>query len=124
MWRERVGFGNGDQEHSTAPETGASVMPIGPYLSKQAFGPEVTQAMGIAFDAVCRALAIGNNGVVHPRIVARRIIELAQRGGTRPRAPARSCAGNVQVRLAPSPDRAAGERRRSQVPALKLRGSP
>jgi len=55
-------------------------MPIGPYLSKQAFGPEVTQAMGIAFDAVCRALAIGNSGVVHPRIVARKIIELAQMG--------------------------------------------
>ena len=55
-------------------------MPIDPYLPKQAFGPEVTQAMGIAFDAVCRALAIGNNGVVHPRIVARKIIELAQMG--------------------------------------------
>jgi hypothetical protein len=80
MWRERVGFGSGDQEDSTAPETGASVMPIGPYLSKQAFGPEVTHAMGIAFDAVCRALAIGNSGVVHPRIVARKIIELAQMG--------------------------------------------
>ena len=55
-------------------------MPIDPYLSKQAFGPEVTQAMGIAFDAVCRELAIGKSGVVHPRIVARKIIELAQMG--------------------------------------------
>jgi len=55
-------------------------MPIGPYLSRQAFGPEVTQAMGAAFDAVCRALAIGSTGVVHPRIVARKIIELAQTG--------------------------------------------
>ncbi len=55
-------------------------MQIAPFLSGQAFGPEVTQAMGIAFDAVCRSLAIDNTGVVRPRIVARKIIELAQRG--------------------------------------------
>jgi hypothetical protein len=55
-------------------------MPISPFLSGQAFGPEVTHAMGVAFDAVCRSLAIDNTGVVRPRIVARKIIELAQRG--------------------------------------------
>jgi hypothetical protein len=57
-------------------------MSIVPFLSGRAFGPEVTQAMGVAFDAVCRSLAIDNTGtgVVQPRIVARRIIELAQMG--------------------------------------------
>jgi len=55
-------------------------MSIVPYLSRQAFGPDVTRAMGVAFDEVCRTLAIGNSGVVHPRIVARKIIELAQMG--------------------------------------------
>jgi hypothetical protein len=55
-------------------------MSIVPFLSGQAFGPEITEAMGIAFDAVCRALAIDTTGVVQPRIVARKIIELAQMG--------------------------------------------
>jgi hypothetical protein len=55
-------------------------MSISPYLSRQAFGPEVTRAMSIAFDEVCRALAIGDTGIVRPRIVARKIIELAQTG--------------------------------------------
>jgi hypothetical protein len=55
-------------------------MSIIPYLSRQAFGPDVTRAMGVAFDEVCSALAIDNTGVVQPRIVARKIVELAQMG--------------------------------------------
>ena len=55
-------------------------MSIAPFLSKQPFDPETTEAMGVAFDAVCRALAIDTNAVARPRIVARKIIELAQMG--------------------------------------------
>jgi hypothetical protein len=55
-------------------------MSIAPFLSKQAFDPEVTEAMGAAFDAVCHALAIDTKGIAEPRIVARKIIELAQMG--------------------------------------------
>jgi hypothetical protein len=55
-------------------------MSIAPFLSKQPFDPETTEAMGVAFDAVCRALGIDTNGVAEPRIVARKIIELAQMG--------------------------------------------
>jgi hypothetical protein len=55
-------------------------MSIAPFLSKQAFDPEVTEAMGAAFDAVCRALAIDPKSIAEPRIVARKIIELAQMG--------------------------------------------
>ena len=55
-------------------------MSIAPFLSKQAFDPEVTEAMGAAFDAVCRELAIDTKGIAEPRIVARKIIELAQMG--------------------------------------------
>ena len=55
-------------------------MSIIPYLPRQAFGPDVTRAMGVAFDEVCSALAIDNSGVVKPRIVARKIVELAQMG--------------------------------------------
>ena len=55
-------------------------MSIAPFLSKQPFDPETTEAMGFAFDAVCRALGIDTNGVAEPRIVARKIIELAQMG--------------------------------------------
>ena len=59
-------------------------MSILPYLPNQAFGPDLTHAMGIAFDDVCRTLAIGSRGVVGPRIVARKIVELAQMGETDP----------------------------------------
>ena len=55
-------------------------MSIAPFLSRQPFDPETTEAMGVAFDAVCRALAIDTNGIAQPRIVARKIIELAQMG--------------------------------------------
>jgi hypothetical protein len=55
-------------------------MSIIPYLQRQAFGPDVTRAMGVAFDEVCRTLEIDRTGVVQPRIVARKIIELAQMG--------------------------------------------
>ena len=55
-------------------------MSIAPFLSKQPFDPETTEAMGAAFDAVCDALGIDTNGVAEPRIVARKIIELAQMG--------------------------------------------
>ena len=55
-------------------------MSIAPFLSKQAFDPDVTEAMGVAFDAVCRTLAIDTKGIAEPRIVARKIIELAQMG--------------------------------------------
>jgi hypothetical protein len=55
-------------------------MSIAPFLSKQAFDPDVTEAMGVAFDAVCRTLAIDTRGIAEPRIVARKIIELAQMG--------------------------------------------
>jgi len=55
-------------------------MSIAPFLSKQAFDPDVTEAMGVAFDAVCRTLAIDTSGIAEPRIVARKIIELAQMG--------------------------------------------
>jgi hypothetical protein len=55
-------------------------MSIIPYLPRQAFGPDVTRAMGVAFDEVCSTLAIDSSGVVQPRIVARKIVELAQMG--------------------------------------------
>jgi hypothetical protein len=55
-------------------------MSIAPFLSKQAFDPDVTEAMGVAFDSVCRTLAIDTKGIAEPRIVARKIIELAQMG--------------------------------------------
>ena len=57
-----------------------AAMSIAPFLSKQPFDPETTEAMGAAFDAVCGALGIDTNGVAEPRIVARKIIELAQMG--------------------------------------------
>jgi hypothetical protein len=54
-------------------------MPITPFLAGQPFDPEVVREMSVAFDDVCESLGL------RPRsdpaeVVAKKIIELAQRG--------------------------------------------
>ena len=55
-------------------------MPIRPFLAGQPFDPEVIAVMSAALESVCKAL--GLNVVDDPatRLVAQKIIELAQRG--------------------------------------------
>jgi hypothetical protein len=55
-------------------------MPITPFLAGQAFDPEVVRAMSIAFDNVSKALRLRDASDVTREVVAKKIIELAQRG--------------------------------------------
>jgi hypothetical protein len=45
-----------------------------------AFEPEITHAMGVAFDEVCRALFVSDNARVVREAIAEKIIENARRG--------------------------------------------
>ena len=55
-------------------------MPITPYLARQAFEPEVIETMSAAFVATCDALHLKVGDDPATRLVAEKVIELAQRG--------------------------------------------
>jgi hypothetical protein len=55
-------------------------MPIRPFLSGQVFDPEAIQAMSDAFTSVCAGLGLVERDDPATQLIARRIIEHAQRG--------------------------------------------
>ena len=55
-------------------------MPITPFLSGQAFDPEVVAAMSAAFDKARTSLRLRPGSNPASEAVAKKIIELAQRG--------------------------------------------
>jgi hypothetical protein len=55
-------------------------MPITPFLRNQEFDPDAVEAMASAFTKICRSLGLSNRADPMTEIVARRIIEFAQRG--------------------------------------------
>ena len=55
-------------------------MPIRPYLAGQAFEPESIREMSLALENVCETLALRLADDANTRLVASKIIELAQRG--------------------------------------------
>ena len=55
-------------------------MQITPFLAGQAFEPEVVRAMSAAFDELCRSLKLTGGSDPTSEAVAKKIIELAQRG--------------------------------------------
>jgi hypothetical protein len=55
-------------------------MPITPYLAGQAFEPEVIRQMSLALETVCETLRPRLTDDPNTRLVASKIIELAQRG--------------------------------------------
>jgi len=57
-------------------------MPITPYLQAQAFEPETTKAMGVAFEKTCRRLGLSLTRDAMTESVAKVIIALAERGET------------------------------------------
>jgi hypothetical protein len=60
--------------------SGVGAMPIDPSLEQGAFGPEVTTAMGEAFEAACKELcAVGQLQMVR-KLVAQRIIAAVRKG--------------------------------------------
>ena len=55
-------------------------MPIRPFLYGQAFDPEAIRDMSLAFESVCEALGLKTTDDPATRLVAEKVIELAQRG--------------------------------------------
>ncbi len=55
-------------------------MPIRPFLAGQVFEPEMLRDMGLAFDSACEALGLRIKEDAATRLVAEKVIELAQRG--------------------------------------------
>ena len=55
-------------------------MPIRPYLAGQAFEPESIRVMSLALENVCEKLELKLTDDPTTRLVASKIIELAQRG--------------------------------------------
>src|SRR5437763_5697873 len=57
-----------------------TIMQIRPFLAGQAFEPELIQQMSLALETVCAKLAVALVDDPATRLVASKIIELAQRG--------------------------------------------
>jgi len=55
-------------------------MPIRPYLQGQAFDPDSIRVMSVAFENVCHQLGILDKHDAVTKIVARTVIDMAQRG--------------------------------------------
>jgi hypothetical protein len=55
-------------------------MPIRPYLQGEAFDPTTVRVMGLAFENACKQLGILNKHDAVTRVVARTVIDMAQRG--------------------------------------------
>ena len=55
-------------------------MPIRPFLAGQAFEPDAFREMSLALETVCAKLEISLTDDPATRLVASKIIELAQRG--------------------------------------------
>jgi hypothetical protein len=60
--------------------------PTIPFLRAQAFEPETIEAMGNALVTTCETLGLSDHDDAMTRLVAEKIIELAQRGITKPAA--------------------------------------
>ncbi len=59
-------------------------MPNTPFLSGQAFDPEIVEAMEEAFTTICEALGLSDRIDAMTPVVAEKIIELARRGYKNP----------------------------------------
>lgn len=55
-------------------------MPIRPFLAGQAFEPELVRQMSLALESVCEKFGMELTDNPATRVVAQKIIELAQRG--------------------------------------------
>jgi hypothetical protein len=56
------------------------MMPIRPFLATQAFEPELIRQMSLALESVCETLELRFTDDPATRLLASKIIELAQRG--------------------------------------------
>ena len=60
-------------------QSGRSIS-VAPFQCAQAFDPETVEAMGAAFNEACKTLGLVDRADKFAELVAKRIIELAQRG--------------------------------------------
>ena len=58
-------------------------MPIRPFLNGEQFEDETVRVMGLAFEAVCISLHIGNSGDDVRQAIATKVIDLARNGERR-----------------------------------------
>src|SRR5438874_6349671 len=65
---------------------GQRAAPITPFLQDRAFDPETAQAVSNALVMTCEALGLSNRDDAMTKLVAEKIIELAQRGHKNPTA--------------------------------------
>jgi hypothetical protein len=56
------------------------MMPIRPFLAAQAFEPELIRQMSLGLESVCETLELNLTDDPNTRLVASKIVELAQRG--------------------------------------------
>ena len=61
-----------------------ATLPIRPFLNGEQFDDETVRVMGLAFEAVCIALHIGNSGDDIRQAIATKIVDLAQNGERHP----------------------------------------
>ena len=73
-------------------------MPITPYLAGQAFEPDAIQNMSAALVSACEKLRLTDRADPFTEIVARKVIELAQRGIRDPEALLESTLREFNVR--------------------------
>jgi hypothetical protein len=69
-----------------ARKDSGSAVPITPFLRGQAFDPELVEAMGVALLDTCSALGLTTRSDPITKLVAEKIIELAERGLRNPTA--------------------------------------
>ncbi len=69
-----------DESRSAANRDECAVVPIRPFLAGKAFEPEIIEQMSAAFVRACEALRLELRDDPATRLVARTIIELAERG--------------------------------------------
>jgi|ERR1700741_2919809 hypothetical protein len=63
-----------------AGSTGVHELPITPFLKSRVYDPEVTKAMGVAFEKACRTLGLAPTSDPATEAVAKVIIDLAEAG--------------------------------------------
>jgi hypothetical protein len=81
---QRIGDFSDEAKRQADKLWGQRSASITPFLRAQAFDPETVEAMGKAFATTCEALGLSNQDDAMTKLVAERIIELAQRGYKNP----------------------------------------
>jgi hypothetical protein len=85
---QRLGDFSGEAKRraSNLYSDGQRTAVITPFLQGQAFDPETVEAMGKAFVTTCETLGLSDRTDAMTKLIAKKIIEMAQRGHKNPTA--------------------------------------